>query len=136
LARAVAESDANALGDMMQAFQRKVDDIKYLLMTLFDRVDSLEGGRDPLTQLLNRRFLPTVLAREIAMATSGQGTFSLFLADIDHFKQINDEYGHGGDDAVLRQVAELLQDTCRTGDYVFRYGGEEFLVVLVDARAD
>lgn len=136
LARAVTESDAVALAGMMQAFQRKVDDIKYLLMTLFDRVSAVEGGRDPLTQLLNRRFLPTVLAREIAMATTGQGTFSVFLADIDHFKQINDGYGHGGGDAVLRQVAELLQDTCRTGDYVFRYGGEEFLVVLVDARAD
>ena len=136
LAQAVADRDTAALAQMMQTFQQKVDDIKYLLMTLFDRVSALEGGRDPLTQLLNRRFLPTVLSREIALATSGEGTFSVFLADIDHFKQINDGYGHGGGDAVLRQVAELLQDTCRTGDYVFRYGGEEFLVVLVDARAD
>lgn len=136
LTRAVAEDDTAALADLMQAFQYRVDDIKYLLMSLFDRVSALEGGRDPLTQLLNRRFLPTVLAREIAMATSGQGTFSVFLADIDHFKQINDAYGHAGGDAVLRQVAELLQDTCRTGDYVFRYGGEEFLVVLVDAHAE
>lgn len=136
LAQAVADSDTATLASRMQAFQRKVDEIKYLLMTLFDRVNALEGGRDPLTQLLNRRFLPTVLSREITLATSGQGTFSVFLADIDHFKRINDGYGHGGGDAVLRQVAELLQDTCRAGDYVFRYGGEEFLVVLVDARAD
>nr|MBF0685413.1 GGDEF domain-containing protein [Pseudomonas sp.] len=136
LAQAVADGDAVDLARRMQTFQRKIDDIKYLLMTLFDRVSALEGGRDPLTQLLNRRFLPTVLSREIALATSGKGTFSVFLADIDHFKQINDGYGHSGGDAVLRQVAELLQDTCRTGDYVFRYGGEEFLVVLVDARAD
>jgi len=69
----------------------------------------------------------------MGLAGSGQGTFSVLLVDVDHFKAINDRHGHDGGDAVLRQIAEQLQDACRAGDYVFRYGGEEFLLVLVDA---
>ncbi len=133
LAGAIAAGNTALIASEIQVFQHKIDDIKYLLMTLFDRVAEVDGGRDPMTQLLNRRFLSTVLAREIALANSGHSTFSVFLADVDHFKQVNDRYGHAGGDTVLRQVAELLQDSCRAGDYLFRYGGEEFLVVLVDA---
>lgn len=135
LGDAVRTGNGARLSEHILVFQHKINDIKFLLMTLFDRVAEVEGGRDPLTQLMNRRFLPTVLGREIAMATQGKSTFSLFLTDIDHFKQINDMHGHGGGDAVLRQMAELLQETCRVGDYVFRYGGEEFMVVMVDADA-
>jgi len=52
--------------------------------------------------------------------------------DIDHFKAINDQHGHAGGDQVLRQFAEVVHQSCRSSDFVFRYGGEEFLVVLVD----
>lgn len=128
--------DSQEVAQEIHAFQDRVDNIKYLLNQLFDRVAQLEGGRDPLTQLLNRRFLPTVLARELALAKSGVSTFSVLMADLDYFKRINDAYGHDGGDAILRQVAEILQASTRSGDYVFRYGGEEFLLLLVDTDKD
>lgn len=56
----------------------------------------------------------------------------MVLIDVDHFKQINDGYGHAAGDAVLRQVAESLMNIARASDFVFRYGGEEFLIVLVE----
>lgn len=133
LAASAAGSEPGALAAAVQTFQHQVANAKFLLMALFDRVAAVDGGRDPLTQLLNRRFLPSVLSREMGLAGSGQGTFSVLLVDVDHFKDINDRHGHDGGDAVLRQIAEQLQDACRAGDYVFRYGGEEFLLVLVDA---
>ncbi|MBU4611852.1 diguanylate cyclase [Achromobacter sp. GG226] len=133
LAASASGAEPGALAEAVQAFQHQVANAKFLLMALFDRVAAVDGGRDPLTQLLNRRFLPSVLSREMGLAGSGQGTFSVLLVDVDHFKAINDRHGHDGGDAVLRQIAEQLQDACRAGDYVFRYGGEEFLLVLVDA---
>lgn len=136
LAEVMDQGDAPVISQHVQEFQHRVDNIKYLLNLLFDRVAQLEGGRDPLTQLLNRRFLPTVMSREMSLAKSGASTFSVLMADLDYFKKINDAHGHDGGDAVLRQVADVLQTISRSGDYVFRYGGEEFLLVLVDTNHD
>lgn len=136
LAAAMASGDGAELAAQVQLFRAKTEEIKYLLNTLFDRISALEGGRDPLTQLLNRRFLPSVLSREMALANSGQSTFSVLMLDVDFFKRINDVYGHDSGDNVLRQVAERLQESCRAADYLFRYGGEEFLVVLADTGVD
>lgn len=86
--------------------------------------------RDPLTGLYNRRFLGEVLAREVERAKRYGHPLSLIMADIDDFKLVNDRYGHLAGDAALRRVAEVLQGTVRAGDYVFRYGGEEFVIVL------
>src|SRR5699024_2146518 len=61
---------------------------------------------------------------------------SVLMIDVDHFKNINDSYGHEAGDLVLQQVANLLSSSCRSGDYVFRVGGEEFLVLLVDIAPD
>ncbi|MCX7750817.1 MAG: GAF domain-containing protein [Candidatus Bipolaricaulota bacterium] len=86
--------------------------------------------RDPLTGLYNRRFLTEVLGRELERAKRYGHPLTLVLADIDDFKKVNDRHGHGVGDRVLRRVAELLQTNVRAGDYVFRYGGEEFVVLL------
>lgn len=90
-------------------------------------------GSDALTNLLNRRFLPTVLRREIELATRNGTPFSLLLLDTDHFKAINDGHGHDAGDRALQHVAGLLGQLTRGSDYLFRYGGEEFVVVLVAA---
>ena len=84
---------------------------------------------DPLTGLHNRRHLDARLKAEFAFASRHQTPLSLLIIDIDHFKKINDTYGHPGGDAALRILADRLQKTVRTEDIVARYGGEEFAVV-------
>jgi len=85
---------------------------------------------DPLTQLLNRRALTERITAEMERALRYDSTMALLMIDLDHFKRVNDTYGHLVGDDVLRDVAQLLSDTIRTSDIVARYGGEEFLVLL------
>ncbi|MBK1978840.1 diguanylate cyclase [Achromobacter xylosoxidans] len=125
-----------SLPDQVRELQELVARIKHLLNGLFDMVAEIESGSDPLTNVLNRRFLPSVIGREILIATREHSTFSVLLLDIDHFKAINDSHGHAGGDQVLRQFAEVVHQSCRSSDFVFRYGGEEFLVVLVDTARE
>jgi diguanylate cyclase (GGDEF)-like protein len=84
---------------------------------------------DPLTGLHNRRHLDARLKSEFAFANRHGTPLSVLLIDIDHFKKVNDTYGHLGGDAALKALADRLQRTVRTEDIVARYGGEEFAVV-------
>ncbi|MBC7093798.1 diguanylate cyclase, partial [Candidatus Bipolaricaulota bacterium] len=86
--------------------------------------------RDPLTGLYNRRFLSEALAQELERARRYGRPLALIMGDVDSFKAINDRYGHVAGDQVLQRVARVLQSTVRASDYVVRYGGEEFVVVL------
>lgn len=113
-----------------------VDEIKFVLADMFQSVAGIEGGRDSLTRALNRRFMPTILGREISIANGTGSPFTVLMVDVDHFKQINDRWGHSTGDLVLQQVAEVVMDTVRFNDFVFRYGGEEFLIALVEAGAE
>ena len=88
---------------------------------------------DPLTNLPNRRHGLDFLQTEWTAAQDNSRPLSLLMLDIDHFKQINDRYGHPAGDAVLHRLAELLRAISRAEDLVFRYGGEEFAVVLPGA---
>src|SRR5690554_512697 len=106
--------------------------IRYHLDRLFEQSNELESGRDVLTRLLNRKFLPVVMARQLSQARSEGKPFAVLLIDIDHFKKINDTYGHEAGDHVLQQLSSFLVNTSRAGDYLFRLGGEEFLMLLVD----
>lgn len=85
---------------------------------------------DPLTGALNRWFLEELLHRESARAKRSDLPVQLFMLDIDAFKSINDEYGHAAGDEALRWVATCLMGSVRETDYVLRYGGDEFLVIL------
>jgi diguanylate cyclase (GGDEF)-like protein len=86
--------------------------------------------RDPLTGLLNRRYLDETMAREMARAERSARPVSFVLIDLDHFKRLNDTHGHRAGDAVLQAVGVLLAGSIRTGDLACRYGGEEFLLLL------
>ncbi|WP_081193390.1 diguanylate cyclase [Halomonas sp. BC1] len=110
--------------------------ILMLLDDILDRASGLDAGRDSLTRLLNRKFLSVVLNREIELARRSEKCFALLMVDIDHFKSINDTHGHDAGDNVLQQVASILDRSTRGGDYVFRMGGEEFLIILVDTDPD
>jgi diguanylate cyclase (GGDEF)-like protein/PAS domain S-box-containing protein len=86
--------------------------------------------RDHLTGLFNRRYLSEALERELARATHGNYPISLVIIDIDHFKKLNDTYGHAMGDSILQNFAKQLIHQTRLEDTVCRYGGEEFLVLL------
>ena len=90
---------------------------------------------DPLTELPNRRALDERLQQEWARLLRHGGRLSVIMADLDHFKRVNDEFGHPAGDEVLRQVARLLADGCRESDTPARYGGEEFVVVAPETAA-
>ena len=89
-----------------------------------------QATRDPLTCLWNRYSILDILNREVNRATREGTGLAVIMADLDHFKQVNDTYGHLAGDAVLREVARRMQASVRNYDAVGRYGGEEFLIVL------
>jgi diguanylate cyclase (GGDEF)-like protein len=91
---------------------------------------------DGLTQVQNKRSFDTALDREVARAHRYRRPLALVLFDIDHFKRINDEFGHIAGDAVLRQLAALVSNNVRREDVVARVGGEEFAILLPELDAD
>ena len=98
---------------------------------------------DPLTGLKNRRFLVSQIATDVAQTLRAYQGVSVFpnrdivfmMIDLDHFKEINDTYGHSAGDRVLKQFADLIHEELRESDYVVRWGGEEFLVVARQTEA-
>jgi diguanylate cyclase (GGDEF)-like protein len=86
--------------------------------------------RDGLTGLFNRRYLDETLPREISRAKRDGYPLAVIMMDIDHFKQINDTYGHPGGDEVLKSLGAVIRQGAREGDIACRYGGEEFVIVL------
>lgn len=95
-----------------------------------------QATHDKLTGIFNRRYADDYLQRQIEIAKRHNRKFTIALADIDHFKQINDRYSHAIGDEVLCRVAEILVNRCRKTDVVARYGGEEFLLCFPDTSAE
>ena len=85
---------------------------------------------DPLTGLLNRRAFMTRIKTEITRYSRSKRSFCLLMADIDHFKRINDTYGHDSGDYILKRLSRLMIDSLRLQDVIGRWGGEEFLILL------
>jgi diguanylate cyclase (GGDEF)-like protein len=98
-------------------------------------IAELRAATDALTGLPNKRAVRDTLTRMVAHATRVGSSLAVAFLDLDHFKQINDTYGHERGDEVLAAVAEAMRDTVRGSDFVGRYGGEEFLLLLPDSDA-
>jgi diguanylate cyclase (GGDEF)-like protein len=92
--------------------------------------------RDPLTGLFNRRYLDDSLQRELRRATRKGRPLAILMLDLDHFKRFNDTFGHEAGDTLLRHLGSFLQSYIRADDLAFRYGGEEFVVILPEATLD
>ena len=95
-----------------------------------------ESILDPLTGLTNRRYLASAFERELRLALRTQRNVGLLLFDVDHFKRVNDQFGHGAADQVLCEVASLLRSRLRAYDVSARYGGDELVVLLPDTAAE
>lgn len=132
--------------DLLQHFAALQKEYKHLLrqlnrvarmsdgyqQTLIERNELLDQAahHDALTGLSNRRDMVERLNREVHAAARHGYTFSVILCDIDHFKQVNDTFGHKAGDTVLRDVSRRVVDTIRSEDVCARWGGEEFLILL------
>lgn len=108
------------------------------IISLQYNMDKLEwtSKTDPLTGLYNRRYIMEKIENEFISYKRNKKKFSLIIADIDFFKTINDTFGHGCGDRVLKVVSKSLQDAVREQDFVSRWGGEEFLLLLPETEIE
>lgn len=132
--RALMRVTENSNRDLEQRVQSRTTDLNNTLEQLKVANDRLQllSTTDGLTQLSNRSFFDSAVAAELRRAGRQQIAMSIILLDIDHFKSINDTYGHPAGDACLRALADLLRPRIhRAGDILARYGGEEFVIALI-----
>lgn len=99
------------------------------LSAAYERIEEA-SLTDPLTRLRNRRYLEQTIGADLELAARGEGDLVVMLVDLDHFKSVNDKHGHAAGDAVLAELARVLQRTVRASDMIVRWGGEEFLIVI------
>jgi diguanylate cyclase (GGDEF)-like protein/PAS domain S-box-containing protein len=95
-----------------------------------------QANHDPLTGLFNRRYLDDTLPRELNHARRKNSHISIAMLDIDNFKKFNDTFGHEAGDVILREIGHLFRENLRKSDIACRYGGEEFVLVLLDSTYD
>jgi diguanylate cyclase (GGDEF)-like protein len=133
ITRSEAESGPGVLnGGQTTLLEKLSEQILCVMQRLFLLEDLQEQAlRDPLTGLLNRRAMETVLT-SLCQTSNVEQQISIILIDVDHFKAVNDTYGHPAGDVVLRTLGILLKGHVRAKDIVCRYGGEEFCMVLLD----
>ena len=128
LERKQAESELRDANDQLQTRLLEIEALQIQLRQ--------QAIRDYLTGLYNRRYMEETLHREIARAERESTPLSVMILDGDHFKEINDSYGHQAGDVVLKGLADFLLEKYRAGDVICRYGGDEFVVVMPHATVD
>jgi diguanylate cyclase (GGDEF)-like protein len=153
----VRAGDSRPFSDTEREFLREVFDLIRIaeqtdarLRMFEDRIGRLEGenldllmqnrtlseisARDSLTGLYNRWYVMEKIDSEMNRALRHGSPMSVLMLDLDHFKKVNDSFGHGVGDEVLKVVGQVLRESCRVYDVAGRYGGEEFCVVLPETR--
>jgi diguanylate cyclase (GGDEF)-like protein/PAS domain S-box-containing protein len=122
--------------------ERQLREANIRLTTQLQTIQTLQEGlkeqalRDSLTGLYNRRYLEETVGRELARAGRDGQHLSLLMIDLDHFKTVNDEFGHAAGDRVLRWFGDLVRTKLRPGDIACRYGGEEFVLIMPTASRE
>lgn len=122
--------------------EKKLRNANYRLQSQLIEIGTLQSQlreqaiRDPLTDLFNRRYLEETLDRELARAAREKYPVCIVMIDIDHFKQVNDTYGHEAGDLMLKAMADALAQHSRRGDFACRFGGEEFVLVMPNISMD
>ena len=125
------QSEANSLKQSLEQSRTQIEELRSNLAEA-----QVLGLVDPLTSLNNRRWLDSNLNSEIAEAQAQQRVLCLVMTDIDHFKRINDSFGHQVGDDVLQRFASLLSKNIKGRDSAVRYGGEEFAIVLPQTKLE
>jgi diguanylate cyclase (GGDEF)-like protein len=130
---AVVEGD-NLLHEV-QGLASRLEEARETISRLEEVIVSLQERciTDPLTGAYNRRACEERLAEDVARASRGGGTLTLAVLDVDNLKEVNDRWGHQAGDAYLRHLATALERNIREGDWIARWGGDEFVVALWDA---
>jgi diguanylate cyclase (GGDEF)-like protein len=143
--RASAEGDDEiaelgaSFNDMAQSIERYTEDLEHIIDERTEELQDLNQQleqlaiRDQLTTLYNRRHFDECARRFLEVARRNERPLSVVLVDADHFKSVNDRYGHPVGDKVLQSVSKVLKQNARKADFVARYGGEEFIIVMPEA---
>lgn len=134
----VSFDDVSELEDKNEQLQLLIGKLAAIQGAIEDKNRKLEhlASRDPLTDCFNRRVLREKLDQEYAKARQEKKDLVCIMLDIDHFKKVNDTYGHGVGDVVIKMVASVVKEAVRDGDIVARFGGEEFCVVLPNTSVE
>jgi diguanylate cyclase (GGDEF)-like protein len=132
-----AHVDSNdEIGELAKYFNIMVDRLEAQIRTLDEKVREKTAKlealavTDPLTQLYNRRYFTEISNAMFAMAKRQKEPLSIIMLDIDHFKKVNDTYGHLVGDRVIRRLADVIRKIKRESDIACRFGGEEFILLL------
>lgn len=133
------------LGLLAKSFNSMAFKASSVATSLKDTIDKTEKQRDqaimesisdPLTGLSNRKYMEMELKKLMLSSKRYETPLSIIILDLDHFKKVNDNYGHVIGDAVLKEIAKLVKNTMRASDLTIRYGGEEFIIVMDHTASD
>ena len=120
-----------------EAIEQLLCSLLYPLRNALLYQDALQlAQKDPLTGICNRAALDEMMQRELSHARRQDSSCAMLILDIDHFKSINDRYGHIIGDCALKSIANMMKTCKRDGDLLFRYGGEEFVILMRDTDQD
>lgn len=131
----LAQSIHENKDESIQKITALANECGWLLGQVADQNLEASAREDALTSLIERRFLAPIMQNETQMAMKTQSPYSVMMIDVDNFKSVNDIHGHQAGDAVLSSIGHILKRSLRVTDYAFRYGGEEFLILMPETPA-